>query len=296
MFRKQAKKEFPPGTFIPTPARVAVIIQLCLAFSLLLWEFSEPFMGDLFRIKSQLLLYHDVMGIKIVDNTTQEHIERLQRNAERFENLPKNEKYLLIEKQAALQEKLNSSFSQKIERLIKLFAHEISAYEQAWILFSITLCLLLLKRFENAQHAVWILPTLALLFLWDNQMYAHGSNLEVENSFYPSEKEIVQNYLRAPLEVDILKQREQLLLGWNLYLIKKWTQEPPHADPIIFHQQAEKGEFLFNVMRLLKMKNPIHDVQKKTPFFILFLYLVWNLFFTWFVNRHMRNEKALELT
>ena len=61
MFRKRAKKSYPPGTFIPTPARVFAILQLCIAFSILLWNASLPFMGDLYEIKSKLLLYKHVI-------------------------------------------------------------------------------------------------------------------------------------------------------------------------------------------------------------------------------------------
>ena len=65
MFRKRTKKIYPPGTFIPTPARVCAIIQLCVAFTVLIWNMATPFAGELFNVKSKMILYHDVMGISI---------------------------------------------------------------------------------------------------------------------------------------------------------------------------------------------------------------------------------------
>lgn len=279
MYRRRIQQEFPPNTFIPFPARVVAILQLCLAFSLLLWQASQPFMGDLFRIKSQMLMYQDVMGIG-----DENHKIRLERNAEHFAALPDNLKRILVEKYDFLQEQLSHSFRQKLHRLFHLFAYGISSYELSWILFSVIIAILVLKRTEGAQHATWILPGLALLFLFDNHRNGVVADTP-ENSLFPSEQEIVQNYLQEPFSKDIFQQREQLLKGWHVYLVKEWAKEDPSEMLPLFQQQAEKGEFLFNVSRLLK-QNPFqnHSSPKKSHLFLLFLYLGWNLFFACFIN------------
>lgn len=285
MFRKRIKKEFPPGTFIPTPARIVAIIQLCLAFSLLLWQASQPFMGDLFRIKSQMLVYQDVMGINTRADATLEHKIRLERNGERFANLPKNLKRSITENYASLQKQLEYSFKQKMERLLHIFAYEVSPYELAWIFFSVVISVMLLKRVEGASHAAWLLPALALFFLFDSQKHGAHPALNPENHLFPSEQEIVESYLREPLSVDILKQREQLLQGWHLYLIKEWAHEIPNEELATFQQQAEKGEFMFNTNRLEQTQSKLF--QTKTSLFLLCMYFAWNLFFAWFINNRL---------
>src|SRR3954470_9358750 len=128
MFRKRLKKTFPPGTFLPTPARLMAIMQLCLAFSLLLWEASQPFMGDLFHIKSQLIVYQDLMGINSNKSVDSEEKARTLRNKERFENLTHESKGVLHDRYAFLAKKLEEPWTQKMERLIRLFAYEIPPF------------------------------------------------------------------------------------------------------------------------------------------------------------------------
>lgn len=291
MFRKRIKKEFPPGTFIPTPARVVAIIQLCLAFSLLLWQASQPFMGDLFHIRSQMLVHHDVMGINKRDDATQEDKDRLARNAERFANLPKNLKKNITEKYVSLQRQLDDSFKQKMERLLHIFVYEVSLYELAWIFFSIIISVMLLKRVDGARHAAWLLPALALLFLLDSQKQGTHRAQNPENQLFPSEQTIVESYLKEPLRGDILTQRELLLRGWNIYLIQKWAHEKPSEDPNIFKTQTETGEFAFNVMRL--EKSQLAFPASHPSLFLMSLYVVWNGFFAWFINKHLKKEKVL---
>lgn len=287
MFRKRIKKEFPAGTFIPTPARVMVIIQLSLAFSTLLWLVSQPFLGDLFRIKSQMLIYQDVMGISLSEERIVEQ-NRLKRNAEKYANLPSVNKELIQKKYKALQEKLSLSASEKLENLLHLFIHKTSPFEIAWIILSVLISILILKKNEGAHHASWMLPGLALFFLISYQ--GDNNSFEKEISPFPSEQEIVEHYLQAPLDKDILKQREQLLEGWHLYLIKEWARETPSKNSEIFQNQVEKGEFMFNVMWILEEK-PSHNLLQHISLFWIYLYFGWNLFFAWFVNHHLKKEK-----
>lgn len=240
-----------------------------------------------------MLIYKDVMGLNLPQNGIGVQNERLKRNAERFAHLPQTIKHPLEEKYAFLQEELKRSFRYKMQYLFEIFAFKISPYESAWIIFSLIIPLLLLKRIEGAQQAIWLLPILALLFLWENQIEGNAST-NAEHVLFPTEQEIVQNYLKEPLNVNILKQREQLLRGWNVYLIQNWAHEDPSDDPVIFQRQAEKGEFMFNVKRLLSTEYVPYDFRQKISFFLLSLYVAWNLFFAWLLQNEEIYARSLK--
>lgn len=243
-------------------------------------------MGDLFRIKSKMLHYENVMGINKINGEGVEFHDHLERNAERFAKLPEKLKINLKKNYVALKVHLQESFGQKLQRLLQLFVHEISLYEITWIFFSITISIMLLKRVEGAHHAMWILPVLSILFLLENQVKGI-QQVDQEKSLFPSEQEIVKIYLKEPLSTDILKQREQLLEGWHIYLIKEWAHETPSQDLNSFRNQAEEGEFRFDIHRLITLEQVSQKFSLKKPaLFLLCLYVGWNLFFAWYVNRH----------
>lgn len=286
MFKK--RKEFPPGTFIPTPARILSIVQLCLAFSLLLWLASQPFMGDLFRVKSQLLLYKHTMGIENPSDKNLGSKEKLERNAHRFNHLPKTPRDKILSKFRRLQELLQTTFPQKLKSVWQIFAFKLSTYELLWIILSVLIPIFLLKRIEGAQHAVWLLPTLALLFLVDNQL---NGKQDIPLDFYPSENEIIHSYLKEPLHSGISQQREQLKKGWELYLVKNWSHQEPSLESQKYEGQVEEGEFAFNVARLEKMPLPFYEFQAKIPLYIAICYVVWNLIFAYKISNILNHKK-----
>ena len=286
MFKK--RKEFHPGTFISTPARILSIMQLCLAFSLLLWQASQPFMGDLFRVKSQLLLYKHTMGLENSSEKNQVSKEKLERNTHRFNQLPKAIRHKILAKFSRLQELLQTTFPQKLKSVWQIFAFKVSKYELLWIILSVLIPIFLLKRIEGAQHAVWLLPTLALLFLVDNQV---NGKQNIPLDFYPSESEIIYSYLKEPLQSGISQQREQLKKGWELYLVKNWSHQEPSPESQKYEQQIEQGEFAFNVARLDKMPLPVYEFQAKVPFYIAICYVLWNLIFAYKVSKILNHKK-----
>lgn len=288
MFRKRIKKEFPAGTFIPTPARVVAILQLCLGFTLTLWYMGQPFMGDLFHIKSQMLIYEDVIGIDRFHSSAEQK-ERSKRNAERFEAAPQHLKNQLKKHYTFLQDQLNRPLSAKLKRLFQIFAFHISLLEGSLLTLSILIPILLLKRVEGANHTVWLLPALALLLHWN--LLDKNGQVNSENSLFPTEKELIKDSLNKPLSNDIFKQREELLHAWHLYLIKYWAHEIPNQDLQLFHLQVEKGEFFFNLKRLELMQNSSAKMVLQNPF-ILWLIALWGLFFGWYANQHLKTKKA----
>ena len=58
----RSRKTFPPGTFIPTSQRLMAIGQLCIAFSLMIWYLTQPFMGEYFALRSRMLYMNMYMG------------------------------------------------------------------------------------------------------------------------------------------------------------------------------------------------------------------------------------------
>lgn len=282
MFKKRQKKEYPPGTFIPTPARICAIIQLCLAFTIILWNFSQPFMGELFAIKSQLLLYQDVMGITTKSVENLERQSRLERNRERFEALALDQKEAILDNYETLRRMTDRTFWVKLKRSLTVLAFDIPIYEKIWLVLSFLLPVMLLKRVDGARNAIWLLPLLAAVYASDNYLYSplrSPPNAEL----FPSEEVIISQYVEEPRSSNIFKQSDQLLKGWKLYLIKEWAMVDPSNDPAEFVIQAEAGEFLFNMHRLKVYGSPEGLLSSreshKEPMTLLLAYFLWNLFF-----------------
>lgn len=296
MFAKKPKLEIPPGTFIPTPARVMAIIQLCLAFSLIAWIASQPFMGDLFAIKSKMLLYENVMGSRTLSNTaTGKDAEilkaKLKRNSERFSQLPEEQREKILTNYIALEDQTRVSFWDKLEKMFLLLFFDTPPLVQAWLLFSIVIPVLVLLRIDGAVPAVWILPLITLAYGIDNRLNGKSPGEDVESRLFPSEETIVKEYLKEPLSSSILEQKNQLTKGWHVYLVKEWAHEAPSNNPDEFNLQVENGEFAFNIGRL----NAVIDKEgeetgkaqapRKESWGTLALYLIWNILFAVIITK-----------
>lgn len=293
MFAKRPKKSFPPGTFIPGPARVMAILQLCIAFTMILGILSYPFMGALFEHKSRLLLYRTVLGDESLASSNDQLRQRLQNNRERFSQLPEQQQASIIAQYHDLQARDHLSFFQKLVKSVHIFLFELPVFELAWIIFSIVISIMLLLRIAGAAQAVWLLPLLVILYGIYNSMYGVSVPRSADEQLFPTEEVIVRDYLKKELPPDIAGQQEQLLHGWKLYLIQQWAHEQPSAD--IFEKQAEKGDFKFNVARLeLIATSPIISKtwnEKESPL-LLICYFVWNVLLAWIVTRSLQKQKS----
>lgn len=284
MFRKRVKKDYPPGTFIPMPARVCAIIQLSLAFMIILWNVSQPFMGELFTYKSQMLIYQDVMGLSKSSDPIEKR-ERLERNNERFESFPNIEKTQLTQHYEQLQQLSQRTILQKLWRSIRIIVLEVPFYEQLWLALSLILPILILKRVEGAAQAVWLLPLLTCIYSLDNHRYGQHLTPSAETRLFPSEQILINDYLQQPLSPLLLEQKTQLLSAWKLYLIKEWSPRLSLDKSINNSDQlAEHGEFAFNVARINSLPHPKEIIKgkrraHKESLIILSLYLFWNFFF-----------------
>lgn len=272
--------------------RVMAILQLIIAFTVVMSSGGYPFMGELFAFKSKGLLFHTVIGDATLLSTPstpalEQYRQLLERNRSRFSLLPENQKESIMEQYRSLQEQSEKSFSAKFMRGIRILAFELPAFERAWLFLSIVVCVLLLMRVEGAAVAAWLLPVLTLCYAVDNQW--NGSRHAISSDIYlfPSEEVIVREYLKEPLSNNILEQKPQLLLGWKRYLIQEWAQQLPSSSPEAFETQAEDGEFAFNVARikaLSKDTKPTLPFQQRQSMFMILLYLIWNILFAWQAN------------
>lgn len=271
MFRERKTKQFPPGTFIPTPARVMAILQLCLAFTCVLWYLGYPFMGEHFEKKSKMIVYERVMNDEL-----------------NFPMLKLQDQNTIARDYAKLTSQ--DSFIKRMKEGIAIFLLRIPKLELAWIVLAMVIPLLLLKKVEGATAAMWLLPIAALTYSIDNL----GNRELSQERLYPSEKLIISNYVKEPFSSEILKQREQLLQGWKVYLVKEWAKEEPLANEDRFNTQVAKGEFAFYAHQLLKPEKSIDSFNTKHSPLVLLIYVLWNVLFCAIVSWKISEELLLK--
>lgn len=273
MFCKKIPKEYPPGTFIPTPARVMAILHLCLVFTVLVWIAGYPFTGKLYEIKSRLLVYDQVLG---------NHY---------FSLVPEKQKHEILIAQDVLQQQLKQSFKHKaIDSLRGLM--NIPITQQAWLILSIAIPILLLKRVEGSVQAVWLLPLAMLALTIDNRWHGQEGSSPKDAALFPTEEYLINAYIKKPLSSNILEQHAQLKEGWDKYLVYEWASETPSQDLGILQKQLNKGNFEFHLARLHLMdKMPQQEPNIKKSYYFLGLALFWNLSFALIANRTLRKQK-----
>lgn len=291
MFCGSRRQKSVVDQLIPTSMRVVAIIQLCLVFTVIASRAGYPFMGELFAHKSQMLLYHTVMGNGgVVGERSEQKRETMERNKMRFAALPEAEKEKIIAQHDKLQAQGNRTFVSKLQRAFHILAFELPAFEQAWIFFSVLIPVLLLLRIEGARQVAWLLPIVVVVYAINNRWSGVESHPTGDERLFPTEEFIVNNYVREPLGEDIREQHDQLLRGWHLYLVDKWTRQRPSENAEQFAKQVEEGEYAFNVARVqalgeMKAAERLEPFRQKETWWILIPYIMWNVFFAWFVNR-----------
>lgn len=279
------RRHFPPETFIPTPQRLIAIGQLCLAFSLMLWYLVQPFMGEYFSLRSRMLLYEYVMGTSDMLKGKKDQEKKLERQAERFKQLPENEQHLLSKDYHQLKDYATRPTLQKIHDGIRTLIREIPPFEQAWIFFSVIIAILILLKVEGAKQAAWILPLLVLAYSIDNQMTGKIPSPSPDSLLFPTEETIVQHYLTEPLSPSLFDQQKQLEKGWKRYLIENWSIHRNQNE----EAALEEAEFHFTLARLnllhsQKRSEWLHHFQERLHPLLLFFFLMWNLLFAWGVS------------
>ncbi len=268
-----------------TSTRVMAILQLCLAFCLLMWVLAGPFMAEYFSYRSSLLLYEAVMGRDATKATNDKDL----RNAERFAALPQHRRLRVARAYDNLEASGEKTFAAKsIEALEAIFV-DLPMFTQAWMLLSIVIGILLLKRRDGARAAAWILPLLALAYSADNIYRGTRDAGAPDAALFPSEQHLVTQYLEEPLSKEVAQQRDQLMGAWHRYLVTEWAKEPIASNTEVFVAQVQRGEHSFHVARLEKrldaQEQPGSHRFPRQSRSILFLYVLWNIFFAYMVNR-----------
>jgi hypothetical protein len=287
---------------LPTSLRVLAVIQLCIVFTLLAWSCLIPFMGDLFMNKTKVFMYKVVMGDTSLAVTSEGEntvlAGKLKRNEVRFHDLPITQQNEIVSNYNSIKQVPEIPWTTKIFRSLYIILFELPPFERAWILLSLVVSLMILFGKSETKYVVWLLPLIALCYSIDNRL--NGLNTSFfDEAIYPSEKEIVQNYVKEPLKPSVDGQREQLLRGWHLYLIDKYVHETPSQDKEAYTQQVERGEYGFSLARLeaLEKSKPIEEkdfyLGKESNINLLF-YMLWNLFFATFVYFKMANRPSTD--
>lgn len=243
--------------------RYFAIAHLCIAFTIVLWHLSQPFVGDLFQAKANLLVYNEVME-----------------NQERYQALPKSDQRLIGAGYERAIEKKGAPFFAKLKASFVQLATQIPPFEQAWLLLSLIAPILLLKQVEGSHQIVWLLPILTLAYIADNQVNGTIPMPTAQEKLFPSEELLIEKYVQEALGPTIVEQHAQLKKGWNLYLIDAWVHEEPAQDAQQFQEQLSRGGYAFTVARAKALASS-DSKQRATPFHkeplsILLAFLIWN--------------------
>lgn len=279
------KKIYPPGSFLPFPQRLGAILQLCISFSLFLWYLFQPFMGEYFELRSRLLIYEYAMGTNELIAQRNEQAAALQEHKARFAQLPENEKEWILNDYRYIQQYAQRPAWQKVKDGIGTVLFEIPPFEMAWIVFSITIAILLLLQVEGSRQAVWLIPLIAAAYIADNHLSSPPFYQSPDHILFPSEEYLISQFVEDPLAANPLIQKEQLEKGWATYLAQNWSQTG----------DALEGEFNFTIARLGKLHNePIYKWARlhnqRVGLLSALLFLFWSLYFAWISNRDVQER------
>jgi hypothetical protein len=151
--------------------------------------------------------------------------------------------------------------------MVQILFIDIPPFEIAWIVFSIILSILVLKKREGARYAIWLIPLITALYGFQNMMQG-TQPMDPDLKLFPST--INANSLN------------ELKTAWQKYLIQEWGHEQPSLDPEQFQSQLERGDFAFNVERLIQRteqgrESLAHQLWHRESNATLLIYLLWNL-------------------
>lgn len=266
---------------ISSRMRLTLISQLCLGLICFLWMFSYPFIGKWYELQNELLLIESVMGsLETLRMISPEKAEALEKKAELKKSL-----YTLLseEDQAwiayeAHVRKLELQKTIGIKALDALFfISDTPLAILCWIILSILLPILLLLRISKTFYYIWLIPTLSLIFAWQNyhegKSYFDLSDLQL----FPKEKTLLTLFPQASLKE-----------AWENFLIIYWADENISSDKAIKEEQLIKGEFYFSKARLNYLQDPAKSIIFQKSIYLLGLCILWNFLFTWSVYREKK--------
>ena len=271
--------------------RFLVIIQLCLAFSLILWYVFQPFMGEYFSLRSRLLLYEYVLGNSEIFKNQIDKENKVKRNAQRYQKLKPNQKETIQKDYQTLQNYAQRPMLTKIQDGVNLLFRYIPPFQLAWLFFGVVIGIMLLLHKPAAKQAAWLLPLIALVYLVDNRINGHSPAIPADNILFPKENQLIEKYMPTANKKNI--SRNELQEGWNKYLLAYWNigdSEAKQEDTAL-----EEAEFNFTLARLMLIRNmaPNHwlsSFNEKSNYGVLGIYVAWNFYFAWKMNRSKRKK------
>lgn len=255
-------------------ARAFVIIQLCIAFMMLMWYLCYPFMGELYHWRSHLFLAQTVVGdTQLLDYVDDKEIpqsrEKLESNQRLFSKLPKSEQDSVLKDLKHYQSMLKKGWKQKLASSFDIFLNHLPPFKEAWLIFTFIVCFSLLYRVEGAHLVVWALPVLTLGYIISSSGYPSG--LPPDAHLFP-----VENTLNETTPETFSK-------AWNDYMEKEWG-----------------GDFFFNLARLKEYRShpgyhSAYRFKHQEPLALLFLYFAWNLSFAYICCKCKKQLKTASI-
>lgn len=235
----------------PLSLRVIAILQLISCFSVFIWILFDPFMGEHFRLKEELLLIQNIRGDEaLIAKVSGDQGEILKRNQARFNALSPSARISIDDKAHLIEWKMGASTLSKLGQGFKRVFFETPVVLLLWIFLSTLFAIAILKEKESITSYSWAAPLMLAA-------YGYGVWLTATPviSPYPTEAEIVSNHLKRPLGLSLESQAKDLKIGWEIYLIEKWTNSSPSKEPQIYRSQIEAGEHAFNLHLLSRKEN-----------------------------------------
>ena len=144
--------------------------------------------------------------------------------------MPDEQKEQLKSELKDLQEHLGESFFKKSSKAFSILFFEMPIYERLWLLLSLIVPIMLLKKVDGAAQLVWLLPLLAAFYAFDNRWHGSSPAPASDYQLFPTEKTLVENYLNEPLSPNIFEQQGQLQKAWKEYLIQVWNKQAPRRS------------------------------------------------------------------
>lgn len=281
LFFEKSVSEIVQGMLTPFQ-KTLVIVHLCLAFSVLLWVLFDPFLGQHFRLRGDILLIENLRGDKALqEKVGPQEKEKLTQDNALWSSLEPAIQESILAAEESLIAQIHAPFWEKTYSGLSQLLVKTPFFELAWILFSLLIGILCLKGNAGAKRASFILPLIVVLYGLNQ---AQKREKEAK-TLYPTEEEIVKNHLKRPLSDDLIAQREELLHGFDLYLIEKWAQDIPSPDPALYKKQVSKGAFAFNLAQIeQKITEGFQPPARNEHSALLLMYFMWNLILTIVLN------------
>ncbi|TXI39309.1 MAG: hypothetical protein E6Q59_05165 [Nitrosomonas sp.] len=267
---------------LQTSTKIVVILQLCLVFSVLMWTLAGPFSAEYFTTQSSRLMHQAVIGN--VDGDAKQ-----QRIFELFAKLSAEQQMEILDSYQKMQQRSDKGFWVRSGEAVAALLIHLPPFTQAWIFFSLCICIMLLLRIEGAALAAWLLPLIALVYGIDNRLSGDNRGHSFDGDLFPSEEYLVERYLGQPLTGSMNEQHQQLMSSWQRYLTVEWAHQEPSDDSATLTAQAEIGEHAFDVARLQRhitaeQQPPSRQGFAQKPMALLVVYVLWNLFFAYYVK------------